>query len=599
MMEIGKIKIGIKGSQITSKTGVNFRPPQKLDHFVIATTERDANGDYIQDVALMEKLKADPRSVKNQEGHLVGIPIRLLYNDPDLNFPTRMAAYVNGRCACEGDGEKAKTRDGRSVPCPCPRFDPKYEGKDKCKINGVLSCMIDGAVRFGGCHRFRSTGLNTASSIIGSMLAIRTATAGLLSGLPLLLLMQPKTTTVPGTGAQTTVYVVSIVYPGTVSELQNETISVKREHSQFLLTMNHIEAEVKAGGCLKLAAGASTDAEDREIAEEFYPQSLAASDDEAIVAQEKPVEAKKETPAPAAEVEVKSTPVEDVEPEREIPISELKGFLFCNGGKHQHRQDVALCARCGQWATCPDLKAFREKVVAAQAAFDAAANPAATNEDSAEAAPEVVAERERTTLFNAAMSTLKANRKADLVELCAVAFGDLEAFNAGETVKVILDRAAERLQTVENPLEFIAAAAAQVEKHKKAAPAVVETAPADEPTDDPVAGVQEAGPSGDQVGTKGPSPELVEAEAQAPTPAAVEENATPGLATAPASITQAQMYALAALKRDLGIFDMSAWQAKVAEHDIASGGTGVTSAKLYSEYTAHTFIKALENQRPT
>jgi hypothetical protein len=82
-------------------------------------------------------------------------------------------------------------------------------------------------------------------------------------------------------------------------------------------------------------------------------------------------------------------------------------------------------------------------------------------------------------------------------------------------------------------------------------------------------------------------------------PAPAEENAPPGLDLTPASITQAQMYALAALKRDLGIFDMSAWQAKVAAHDRATGGTGVTSAKQYSEYQAHTFIKALENQRPT
>ncbi len=44
--EAGKIKIGRKGKQITSAQGNEFRPPEKLDHFQLVTTEKDTEGDF-------------------------------------------------------------------------------------------------------------------------------------------------------------------------------------------------------------------------------------------------------------------------------------------------------------------------------------------------------------------------------------------------------------------------------------------------------------------------------------------------------------------------------------------------------------------------
>lgn len=40
LAERGKIKIGIKGAKVTSRSGNEFQPPQKLDHFVVTTLER-------------------------------------------------------------------------------------------------------------------------------------------------------------------------------------------------------------------------------------------------------------------------------------------------------------------------------------------------------------------------------------------------------------------------------------------------------------------------------------------------------------------------------------------------------------------------------
>ena len=42
LAEWGKIKIGAKGKMKTSNQGKQFAQPQKLDHFIITTMERDA-----------------------------------------------------------------------------------------------------------------------------------------------------------------------------------------------------------------------------------------------------------------------------------------------------------------------------------------------------------------------------------------------------------------------------------------------------------------------------------------------------------------------------------------------------------------------------
>ena len=62
--------------------------------------------------------------------------------------------YNGKTLQCTGDGQLGKWRneDGSFTPvqCPCNKQDPTYTGKDKCKINGTLSVIIDGADVIGG-----------------------------------------------------------------------------------------------------------------------------------------------------------------------------------------------------------------------------------------------------------------------------------------------------------------------------------------------------------------------------------------------------------------------------------------------------------------
>jgi hypothetical protein len=208
LMEIGKIKIGMKGEEIVSKNNKTFRKAVRIDHFRIVTNERDSEDNLIIDEELVEIIKKDGKAKFNKDGNLISIPIQLLYNDINLTFPHELVSMVNWKRSCSGNGKTAITRDGRTVKCPCPRIEPGYEGKDKCLYSGVLSCVIDGA-NIGGCHKFRTKGFNSVNYILSSLSLIKTITGGLLAFLPLNLIVTSKRTVNPKTGEPLTINVVT------------------------------------------------------------------------------------------------------------------------------------------------------------------------------------------------------------------------------------------------------------------------------------------------------------------------------------------------------------------------------------------------------
>lgn len=272
--EVGKIKIGMKGETVRSSGGKEFKRPQKLDHFILTTTEKDEAGNYIQDAALMDELKKDATLVNNN-GDLIRIPIRLLYDSTELNFPTRYVSYNGGKLSCYGDGEQSfkriKNNFTEPCSCPCPRLDGSYTGKDKCKATGALTCVIDGSELFGQAHKFRTTSINSVKGIMGGIKLIQTATKGRIAGLPLMLTVNAKTTVTPQ-GHNTTVYVVSLCYHGNMADLRSNVISMLTEEKQYLLGMDAIEQAAMEDGAGNVGLEPDSD-EEREFVEEFFPDA--------------------------------------------------------------------------------------------------------------------------------------------------------------------------------------------------------------------------------------------------------------------------------------------------------------------------------------
>lgn len=281
LQEVGKVKIGNKGAKRTSGSGSEWQPPQKLDHFLITTLERGNDGNYVLDQRLHQKFGTAPKS----------IPVRLIYDDIALNFATRYICYYGKTVFCSGDGEYAQRlqKGGTHITraCPCGRQDPKYAGDDgqngpdeiggsntkgKCKINGILSFIIDGADSVGGVWKFRTTSYNTVVGIMSSLALISRITGGRLAGIPLNMTVSPKTTQDPIKGGQVTVYVVGLTFAGNMETLRNTGYQIAMDEAKHGISMKDIESRAIQLLSYVPSGGGLGEESDIEVVEEFYPE---------------------------------------------------------------------------------------------------------------------------------------------------------------------------------------------------------------------------------------------------------------------------------------------------------------------------------------
>jgi len=263
LAEVGKIKLGGLGEERTSKSGKKYRLPVKYDHFVITTTERDkSTGQFITDIELMKKMSDD---LKPKE-----IPIRLVFDDIDMNFYTTFASYQGKKCFCKGDGEKAERegKQGKCDPETCKLFQPDKDGKTKCKVSGILSCMISCNPEFGGVYRFRTHSWNSVSNILASLQFISDETNGILKGIPLKLKMLKKTTEEHGD-----VNIVTIVLDGIeMEEMRMSALAEWSSRKQLGIEMKQIETKALNAGFL-----VSVDLPE-DIQDEYYPETVINDD---------------------------------------------------------------------------------------------------------------------------------------------------------------------------------------------------------------------------------------------------------------------------------------------------------------------------------
>ena len=151
---LGRITIG----KLVENNGK--RLPQKDDQFTITSQLQTKEG-WIRH-PFDEQLRSA------QEGKLRQIPIRLLFNDPDLNLRAEYALFdrQTARPLCVGDGEQCKrrTRDGmETLPCPSPDGCPLAQG-GACKPYGRLNVLIGDDDPLGS-FIFRTTGFNSIRTL--------------------------------------------------------------------------------------------------------------------------------------------------------------------------------------------------------------------------------------------------------------------------------------------------------------------------------------------------------------------------------------------------------------------------------------------------
>jgi len=180
---LGRISIG----RVVEKNGK--RLPEKDDQFTITSQVQSKDG------WLLHPLNDDLR--KSQQDKLRSIPIRLLFNEPELNFRADYSLFdrQTGRPVCVGNGETCKRmgKDGiQSLPCPSPDACPLAKG-GACKPYGRLNVVIGDDDPLGS-FVFRTTGFNSIRTLVARLQYLQAISGNRLACLPLELRLRGKST---------------------------------------------------------------------------------------------------------------------------------------------------------------------------------------------------------------------------------------------------------------------------------------------------------------------------------------------------------------------------------------------------------------------
>ena len=291
LAERGKIKIGGLGDERKKKDGSGtYMLPVKYDSFKITTMQRDAAGRLLEDKELMSRIME-----KQGVQKLLEIPVKLLYDDLELNCQTRYSAYSGTRCFCSGDGEwaqrfgegmvqkwagdvlqeerKAGPNEYGTRPCPCERLESAFTGPGpKCKPLSTLQVLLEGVDRVGGVWKFRSTSWNTLQGILSSLALIKTITGGPLAGIPLVMVLSPKTVSTPD-GKTMVAYIVSIEYRGPEEKLAELGYEIAKRRIEHRIRMDTVEVAARK---LLVAPHEEPVQEQEDTAAEFFPAGEAA-----------------------------------------------------------------------------------------------------------------------------------------------------------------------------------------------------------------------------------------------------------------------------------------------------------------------------------
>lgn len=254
---LGRISIG----KVTEKNGK--RLPEKDDQFTITSQVQGKDGWLLH--PLNDRLR------QGKDDKLRSIPVRLLFNEPELNFRADYTLFdqQSGRPLCVGNGETCKrvTQEGmQSLPCPSPDACPLAKG-DVCRPYGRLNVVIGDEDPLGS-FMFRTTGFNSIRTLAARLHYFQAISGNRLACLPLELRLRGKSTR---QSYRTPIFYVDLTVRGSM------------EMAEALQAASELDAQRKATGfdqaALDEAAqrgfanGAFEDSEEDAgtIVEEFYP----------------------------------------------------------------------------------------------------------------------------------------------------------------------------------------------------------------------------------------------------------------------------------------------------------------------------------------
>ncbi len=258
---VGRISIG----KVVEKN--NKRLPEKDDEFTITTQVQTKDG------WMLHPLNQSLRKDGNASNKLRSIPVRVMFNDPDLNLRASYHYFdrQTGRPLCVGNGDKCKrsTVDGiQELPCPGPDGCQLGQG-GLCKPYGRLNVLIGDEDELGS-FIFRTTGHNSIRTLAARLTYFHAISGGYLATLPMELRLRGKSTT---QSHRAPIYYVDLtIRVGlTMAEAVTEARQLGDARRAVGIDQQALDDAAKAG----FAAGAfeETAEEGGVVVEEFYPTS--------------------------------------------------------------------------------------------------------------------------------------------------------------------------------------------------------------------------------------------------------------------------------------------------------------------------------------
>ena len=260
---LGRISIG----KVIEKNGK--RLPEKDDQFTITSQVQSRDG------WLLHPLNDELRQSK--EDKLRSIPVRLLFNEPELNFRADYTLFdrQSGRPLCVGNGETCKraTQDGmQSLPCPSPDACPLAKG-GACKPYGRLNVLIGDDDPLGS-FVFRTTGFNSIRTLAARLHYFQAISGNRLACLPLELRLRGKSTR---QSHGTPIFYVDITVRSGMSV--EEALLAARQLDEARQSAGFDQASLDCAAKHGLGNGAFEDSEEDggAVIEEFYSSTDAAT----------------------------------------------------------------------------------------------------------------------------------------------------------------------------------------------------------------------------------------------------------------------------------------------------------------------------------
>ena len=259
---LGRISIG----KVVEKNGM--RLPEKDDQFTITSQVQTREGWVLH--PLDEQLR------KDQGGKIRSIQVRLLFNDPDLNFRAEYCLFdrTSGRPLCVGNGETCKrsTSDGlQSLPCPSPDACPLAKGGN-CKPYGRLNVAI-GDDDLLGSFVFRTTGFNSIRTLSARLSYLQALSGDRRAWLPLEIRLRGKSTR---QSHGTPIYYVDLILRTglSVEEALTQASTLDRDRRNAGFDQAALDAAAQQG--LLNGAFEDSDEEAEQVLDEFYPDTTSA-----------------------------------------------------------------------------------------------------------------------------------------------------------------------------------------------------------------------------------------------------------------------------------------------------------------------------------